>query len=1014
LLLLVGAARAHENRFGELADTVFYTITRESGLPNEIPLAIAQGSGGFIWIGTQGGLARWDGTHFKLYLAGPGPGTLPDNVVTVLHRDSGGRLWIGTDAAGLARYDPASDSFVRAHLSLPDGSGGGGVWAIVDDGAKGLWVGSGAGLFHLDEAARVVGEFTTRDTQAGRGDPGLPDFAIHSLLRDSHGALWVGTSSGLAVAEPGSTHFHPVKLPLSGQADAANVITSLMEDGSGSIWIGTAHDGAYSIGPDRGPAVPLPLPRDEPNARPDYGVMSLLEVRPGETWVGTDGQGILVTQAGAARPKRIRHDPSVSTSLVNDTVRALFRDDAGLVWVGSERGVGRYDPRQHAVATLFGVPGRVKGLADPDIMSVLPMPDGKVMVGLRYHGLDILHPDTGDVVHIVPNSRRPNEALPPFAVPALVALPGGRVLAATSTGLYRLSEDGAQVERLDIPGRPAARDVMSLCYCHGSVWLGGRYGLWQLSVGSTGPVRVLRRVDGGNLTDPRAEVLSPAPDDGIWVGTPNGLNLVHAGSDAIERVYPDRKDPTQLSSGEVISLLTDRQGRLWVGTLDDGLHVMTGRARGRPVFRHFGKADGLPNEDIDSLELDGSGQVWVSTDDGLARVDPANFAIQAFGRSDGVAISTYWANAGAASDRGELMFGGLGGLTIVNPSLISNAAVRLRLVVTDIAVGGKPVLAGKPDANGIMAPIVLGPDANSLHVEFTLLDYATAVNDRFAYRLDGFDSDWVENEATPRLAAYTNLPPGQYMLHLRGSNRAGVSDGQQIGLPVIVLPAWYQMPWFRLAALALVALLVAALVQMRTALLRQRQRELERQVAERTAELSLTQAQLRHFAYVDMLTGLPNRRAFTEEFRRLVDEAELTRSRLALLLIDMDGFKLVNDTLGHHAGDSLLIAVGGRLRGAVREGDFVARLGGDEFAVLMMLEDDVIELVCQRIIDSFMPPIAIEGESLTAGASIGVAVYPDHGISQERIYKMADIAMYAAKREGRGTWRCFEGTVAVA
>jgi diguanylate cyclase (GGDEF)-like protein len=379
-----------------------------------------------------------------------------------------------------------------------------------------------------------------------------------------------------------------------------------------------------------------------------------------------------------------------------------------------------------------------------------------------------------------------------------------------------------------------------------------------------------------------------------------------------------------------------------------------------------------------------------------------------------VAISTYWSNSGASSDRGEIMFGGLGGMTIVNPSLISRSEFRPPLMVTDIRAGGKPIEAGRPDANGTVAPIVLGPRTNSLHVEFTLLDYATAANDRFAYRLDGYDTDWVENEVTPRIAAYPSLPPGRYVLHLRGSNREGVSEGQQITIPVIVLPAWYQTPWFRLAALALVALLVAGLVQIRTALLRQRQRELERQVAERTAELSLTQAQLRHFAYVDMLTGLPNRRAFTEEFRRLIEEAQLTQSRLALLLIDMDGFKQVNDTFGHHAGDSLLVAVGGRLRGAVREGDFVARLGGDEFAVLLMLEDDVIELVCQRIIDGFLPPIAIEGENLIAGASIGVAIYPDHGASQERIYKMADIAMYAAKREGRGTWRCFEGTIQTA
>jgi diguanylate cyclase (GGDEF)-like protein len=1011
LLLAAGAARAQVNRFSQIADTVFYSITRDKGLPNEIPLTIAQDSDGFIWMGTEGGLARWDGTHFKLYVAGPSAGTLPDNVVTVLHTDRLGRLWIGTDAAGLARYDPATDTFLRKHLDLP--GGGGGVWAIVDDGSDGIWVGTGAGLFHIDRSMQVVSAFTQLQSHRGPDAFGLPDFAIHSLLRDRRGAIWVGTFSGLAMAEPGSSTFKPVALPLPIHADPASEIISLMQDTNGAIWVGTSHNGAFIVGPDRH-VVALPLPRDDPQATSTYGVSALLEVRPGDVWLGTNGQGIIEIDDGAAGPRHIRHDPSIGTSLINDTVRAIYQDRSGLVWVATDRGISEYDPRQHAVATLFGVPGRASGLADPDILSVLPMENGRVWVGLRYHGIDILDPGTGSVSHVAADPDHPLSSLPPFAVTGLAALPDGAVVAATDSGLYRLDRTGTHVERLEIPGRPPSREVLSLCVCHGTVWIGGKDGLYQLSVGAQGPVRVLRREDGPTLTDPRVEVLSPGPDGGVWAGTPNGLNLVRAGSGPIEKIYPNRKDPTQLSSGEVISLVTDRMGRLWVGTLDSGVHVMTGRFEGRPVFRRLGKAQGLPNEDIGALELDGTGRVWMSTDEGLAVIDPMTFAVQSLGRAEGVAISTYWANSGAVSKRGEIMFGGLGGMTVVNPSLIAQSDVRPPLVVTDVRVGGKPIWAGNPDPRGSIAPIVLGPDANSLHVEFTLLDYTAAADDRFDYRLDGFDPDWVENEITPRLAAYTNLPPGHYTLRLRGSNRQGIWDGAELALPIVVLPAWYQTPWVRLAAVVVVALLVAALVQARTALLRQRQRELERQVAERTAELSLTQAQLRHFAYVDMLTGLPNRRAFTEEFRRLIEEAELTRSRLALLLIDMDGFKMVNDTLGHHAGDSLLVAVGGRLRGAVREGDFVARLGGDEFAVLLMLEDDVIELVCQRIIDGFLPPVAIEGENLVAGASIGVAVFPDHGASQERIYKMADIAMYAAKREGRGTWRCFEGAVQAA
>jgi diguanylate cyclase (GGDEF)-like protein len=1012
LLLAVGAVQARDHRFDLIADRVFYSITLDNGLPNEIPLAIAQDADGFIWMGTQGGLARWDGTHFKLYTAGAAADTLPDNVVTVLHRDALGRLWIGTDAAGLARYDSATDRFVRKRLDLP--AGGGGVWAIVDDGADGVWVGTGAGLFHLDRFMQVRAAIVKRPSDRAAGHSGLPDFSIHSLLRDRQGVLWVGTMSGLARAEPGSSTFHSVDLPLPQGADPACEISSLMEDAKGAIWIGTAHNGAFIIPPGRGAAVALPLPRDDRDASSAYAVNALMEVRPGDVWLGTAGQGIIEIQDGAKEPRHIRHDPSIGTSLINDTVRTIYRDRSGLVWVGTDRGVSQYDPRQHAIATLFGVAGRPNGLSDPDVMSILPTDDGKVWVGLRYHGLDIIDPSTGNVQHVAADPAHLATALPPFDIIGLAALPGGAVLAGTDGGLYRLDRNGSHVERLDIPGRPPSKEVLSLCVCHGSVWIGGKDGLFQLAIGEQGPVRVLRREDGATLSDPRVEVLSPGPDGGVWAGTPNGLNLVRAGNEPIERIFPDRRDPTQLASGEVISLVTDRTGRLWVGTLDGGLHVLTGRLNGRPVFRRLGKAQGLPNEDIGALELDKSGQVWMSTDDGLAMVNPVTLAVQSFGRAEGVAIRTYWANSGAASEFGEIMFGGLGGLTVVTPSLIVDPDQHPPLVVTDVRVGGKPVWLGDPDPRGSIPPIVLSPDANSLHVEFTLLDYTASANDRFDYRLEGFDREWVENEITPRLAAYTNLPPGHYTLRLRGSDREGVWNSAELALPVIVLPAWYQTLWFRLAALAVVALLVAALVQARTALLRQRQRELERQVAERTAELSLTQAQLRHFAYVDMLTGLPNRRAFTEEFRRLIEEAELANLRLALLLIDMDGFKLVNDTLGHHAGDSLLVAVGGRLRGAVRECDFVARLGGDEFAVLLMLEDDVIEPVCERIVDGFRPPICIEGETLVTGASIGVAVYPDHGVSQERIYKLADIAMYAAKREGRGKWRCFERTMQAA
>jgi diguanylate cyclase (GGDEF)-like protein len=292
-------------------------------------------------------------------------------------------------------------------------------------------------------------------------------------------------------------------------------------------------------------------------------------------------------------------------------------------------------------------------------------------------------------------------------------------------------------------------------------------------------------------------------------------------------------------------------------------------------------------------------------------------------------------------------------------------------------------------------------------VEFSALDYSAPERNRYAYRLDGFDSAWIDTEASHRVAAYTNLPPGDYTLRLRGSNRDGVWSESVLSVPINVLPAWYQTATFRVAlALAAIAL-VAGLVQGRTLYLRRNQRDLEQQVVERTAELRESQRQLEQIAYFDTLTALPNRRMFTEEFRELIMLARLQNQRFALLLIDLDRFKQINDSLGHDAGDALLIEAAIRLQAPVRKSDCVARLGGDEFGVLVAQNPAAtdIENICHRIIDSFVMTVPINGVEVRSSASIGVAVFPDHGATLDSLYKSADVALYEAKRAGGNVWR---------
>jgi diguanylate cyclase (GGDEF)-like protein len=997
LCLSQAVAAPTEAGWSDRGDAAFHKAIDTSMVVN----ALAQDGRGFLWLGSQAGLMRWDGYKLRTFLGDmAGTGTLLDSFVMALQVDSSKRLWVGTSAGGIALYDETHERF-----ELPvaaDALSRRSVFSIAEDRDGSLLLGTGGGLDRLDPDRHAVQRHA--DWAAALR---LPAVGVHAVLLDRGGAVWAGTERGVYMRS-GTGSF--VNVPLRGLEPGQDVVSHMLEDAEGRIWVGTRAHGVFIVEPGSGQGQAL----HERASAPAQGlataiVHSLVEARPGEVWVGTGGQGIFRVDTRGWRIRRTHHIENVAGSLLNDEVFALFRDRQGLVWVASDVGLSFHDAHQTGIVTWFGGDDDATshgGLRTPNIPFVLPMADGTVWLSTGDGGIDIVSPGRGRLQRLQPDASSPANALPGGRVLGMVPSPFGReVYAGTRGGLYRIDIDTLRVQRLTLPNRAPTADVWALAWQGDRLWLGGIDGLWGTRPGRGTVLQVFAHDDGAGLGDPRVTALLPDADGGLWVGTRSGLVHVDPATMRVRHPAQDAPGRIGLPGGYIASVLKDGQGRIWVAGYGSGIRIFEPAAEGAKDPRRLSTAEGMPTNAVNALALDQQGDVWASTDVGIVRIAQDTLQVDAIGPADGLAVLVYWANSAGVTPDGHVLFGGNGGLTIVDP----RRAVRPQtqapaLVVTEArSADGRPITAGAPGAGSVLQ---LDPDRRSLLVEFAGLHYAAPEVVRYQYRLTGTDPQWVGTDASHRFAAYTNLPPGDHVLEVRAAAPKGPWSAPLL-IPVHVRPAWHETAWAR-GALALAAAGALLLVmQARTVVLRRRERMLQGLVTERTQQLQQSQRQLEQIAYFDGLTGLANRRRFNDELKRMVAASQRSGRCAALVLVDLDHFKQINDTLGHDAGDAILVTVAQRLGTDMRETDCVARLGGDEFAILLPEVDGPagVQRVCERVFAALAAPVSYQGITLQHSASVGAALCPRDACTPETLYKAADVALYEAKRAGRNGWR---------
>lgn len=973
----------------------FDTVGVADGLPHSTTTAIVQDARGLIWIGTFGGLVRYDGYRMQVFGQDPSSyagAELPDAYVRALMPLDDGGLLVGTNTGGLLRFDPATVSF-RAYPVGRNGTSHGKIFAIARSRQPGAyWIATEGGIDRLDLAS---GQITHVSGMPGDDPAMVPrTFTVHE---DPDGTLWAGNNAGLFVRPPGG-HFRRVE---AGNAEADAVlhdqVWAIYRDRDDRLWVGTGQSGALYLDNHRTPRLVPGLSGKDGLAR-RRTVRAFLLASDGLLWVATDGAGVVTYDVRTRALRTLDHDAAMSSSLPGDITRDLLQDRSGNVWVATEVGAAHYDPNARKIFSLLPSPLRANTLGNANVHAVFVDPRGRIWLGLGMGRIDVLDLSKGSMQHVRLQGEQAERDVQAFAV-----APDGSIWAGAQ-GISRVDPDTFALQSSMIPELDS-RLVLSM-QRDGDAFVIGTYdGLFRYDTRTHALVQSRHddRDPASLVGDQVRHIVRMAHS--WWYATVSGISIAYDGVPGFTNLKHDPEDPHSLPQDYSGSMAFDSQGRLWLGTFGGIAYLDPFKERGPFHFGVIGPREGLDNTKVNALLVDRLDHVWASVANGVAMVDARSHHVWQLGVRDGLRIPSYIHRAAAVAPGGELMFGGLGGLTVVRPYWMPPDVPAPRLQVTHVTLSEQPLALGElPDDGG---RVRVDGDGRDLRVDFALLDFRAPQETHYSYRMDDAGSPWTElARGIPPSAVYTNLASGTHTLRLRASTRGLDAQTFETSLRVQVVPRWYESPWTLVLAVAVAVAAFFGLVYLRTLYLRRRAQLLQAQVDARTRDLKAANERLDHLAGTDELTGSLNRRRFLELAERVRQGAARDGLPFSMVLLDIDDFKNVNDTYGHLAGDTVIRETMRLISSMCRADDLCGRFGGEEFILCLpgALGEHAVELA-ERVRQAMAARVVVHGDyRIRATVSAGVATWraPE---SLNSLLGRADEALYEAKNDGRNRTR---------
>lgn len=816
----------------------FQHLTIEDGLPQNLVDCMLQDSQGFMWMGTWNGLCRYDGYEFEVYdHTTPG---LDETFIYALQEDVFGNIWIGT-RTGLHTYIYSGNRFQMADLSAISSEIE--VREIVVYKDSLLAVASDQGVTIL-EPKNSRGAFEVRQ-HIPLGEK-IAGSIVHTVLADSWDNLWMGTDEGLYFYESktGKVTTHRIE---NDNGLASNQILALCETTNKDIWVGTEFGFYHHLKSENIFVAEMNQPND-PNSLVHNTVMDIIELDNDRLLIATLG-GLSEYNRLTGSFVNYQSNPNADHSLSNDFVNCLLKDESGNLWIGTERGgVDYYNTSQNQIEHYEHHSDEPNSLSVSTINSIYE-DDRYLWIGTAGGGLNRYNKSTGNYRHFRydPNSE---DAISSDFVTVIERDAQKRLWVGTwGAGLNILNEATGTFERHQARPGMVNQFVSSLAIDKRSnLWIGTLGGISRYNTREDTYEVIFSDQTATRINNVGCLLFDEA--NSLWVGSRYGLYHLESSDGFMDDIQVTHfvhndKDPNSISGNYVISIHQDQQGTIWVGTYGQGINKMI-RQKQSVVFESFGTSDGLSNTVIYGIEEDAEGNLWLSTDYGLSRVNTETRVVRNYFKADGFLNNQYYWSAAHENEDGKLYFGGMNGMDGFYPEWIHQDQKGSGVTITDIKLLNESVVPGKKynDVEVLNESVYnatalnLSYEEKVLGIEFSALNYQEPSMVRYSYILENFEDEWNLVSSNRRYATYTNLKPGNYIFKVKSSSSNGEFNGPVREIAIYIAPPFWDTTWFR--GLSLIALigLVFGYVRYRTYSLKRQKAQLEDQVKERTLKIN--------------------------------------------------------------------------------------------------------------------------------------------------------------------------------